>query len=97
MRKKTRRQFSREYKLEAVTLMQRVGSEEAGKSLGVHPNTLHAWRRKLQAEGDSAFPGNGKVSGEEGELKRLRAEVRKLRQEKEILKKAAAFFVKEGA
>jgi len=92
---KKRRTYSREYKLEALQLMQSVGPAEASRSLGVHANTLSKWRREHQASPEQSFPGNGRAA-EQSELERLRKENRQLRLEREILKKAAAFFAKEG-
>ena len=92
---KKRRSYPREFKLEAIELARAVGSTEASKSLGVHANTITKWKRELEAQGEQAFPGNGRSSSPETELARLREENRQLRLEREILKKAAAFFAKE--
>ena len=93
---KKRRTYPREFKLEAIELAQAVGPTEASKSLGVHANTITKWKRDLEGQGDQAFPGNGRSSSPESELTRLRAENRQLRLEREILKKATAFFAREG-
>jgi len=93
---KKRKRYSREFKLEAVELVRSIGVTEASKSLGVHPNTLSKWRRARSDKGDQAFPGNGIPSAADEELARLRSENRRLRMEREILKKAAAFFANEG-
>ena len=64
---------------------------KAAESLGINPNLLYKWKEKLEAE------ANGKALSEteRDELKRLRKEIKELRMEKEILKKASAFFAKE--
>ena len=93
---KKRKTYAREFKLEAIELARAVGPAEASKSLGVHANTITRWKRDLESQGDHAFPGNGRSSSPESELTRLREENRQLRLEREILKKAAAFFAKEG-
>jgi transposase len=62
------------------------------RELDIHPNLLHLWRRKLLAEGDKAFVGKGRVKPEDAEMKRLRKELEKVREERDILKKAWAAF-----
>ena len=94
----TRRSYSREFKLEAVRLVieQGLSVAEVARDLNVHENLLRSWKRQLAAEGDQASAGNRKPSAEEEELRQLRQEVRQLRAERDILKKATAFFAKEG-
>jgi len=88
-------QWGPEFKAEAVRLVieQNRKIAEVGNSLGVHPETLRKWVRKVQVDAGT-IPGV--TTAENEELKKLRREVRKLREEREILKKAAAFFVREG-
>ena len=91
-----RRRHSEEFKVEAVKLVTEQGYSvaEAARSLGVHANLLRKWKEKYAMEDGSA--GNGRLNGEEREeLRRLRAENRRLWMEREILKKAAIFFVNE--
>jgi transposase len=89
-----RRKFTREFKLSAVQLVNQQGYSvaEAAKSLGVDANSVRYWVEKLSAQ-------EGQEVGEEGglraELRRLRKENARLLMEREILKKAAAFFAKE--
>ena len=94
----TRRRFSREFKLEAVRLVSERGLSvaEVARDLDIHANLLRGWKRQLGKEGEQAFAGNGKLTAHEEELRQLREEVRKLRMERDILKKATAFFAKEG-
>jgi transposase len=96
-----RRQFTREFKLEAVRLVadgQQSIAEVAGK-LGIRPDMLRAWKRQVdglpRSEKKNLFPGHGRGRGQESELKRLRREVERLEQERDFLKKAAAYFAKE--
>ena len=91
---KSRRKHSREFKLEAVKQVVEHGRSvsEVADNLGLHPNMLTRWKSELQAEGALAFPGNGKLSDAEEEIRRLRRELSIARQEREILKKAAAYF-----
>ena len=93
-----RRTFSREFKLEAVKLVTErgVAVAQAAKDLDVHENVLRKWVRELRDEPQEAFPGNGKQKGQDAEIARLRKEVAKLKMERDILKKAAAYFAKES-
>jgi transposase len=95
---RARRKYTREFKKEAVELVTRqdytIG--QAAKSLDLNRTVLSRWRREyLKGERD-AFPGTGHQGGESEEVSRLREENRKLKLEKEILKKAAAFFARES-
>jgi len=93
-----RRQYTVEFKKEAVELVsgQDYTIAQAASSLGINSNMLGRWRREFLAREQNAFPGTGHQPAETEELKRLREENRRLRLEKEILKKAAAFFAKES-
>jgi transposase len=95
---KVRRTYTREFKTEAVKLVTEKGYAvaEAARSLGVHETLLRSWKQALQAQGDQAFPGQGNPPGVEEELRRLRAENKRLLAERDILKNAAAFFAKEA-
>ena len=92
-----RRTFSREYKLAAVkkVVEQGLSYSQVARDLGIRDNMLHNWRRALEADG-TLVANSSDNSSTEAELKRLREEVRELRMEREILKKAAAFFAKES-
>jgi transposase len=94
----TRRQFSREFKLEAVRLVKERGVTvaQAARDLDVHENVLRKWIREQAGDPQQAFPGTGVMKPEQAEIERLRKEVAKLRMERDILKKAAAFFAKES-
>lgn len=94
-----RRRFTKEYKIEAVRLAT-VGDKslaQVARELGVRPDVLREWKHQFEAAGSpaEAFPGKGRVAGEEEELQRLRREVEQLKQERDFLKKAAAYFAKE--
>lgn len=94
----TRRQYSREFKVEAVKLVTErgVAVAQAARDLDVHETRLRAWIRELKADSQQAFPGKGVMKPEQAEIERLRKEVAKLKMERDILKKAAAFFAKES-
>jgi transposase len=89
-----RRKFSREFKLSAVQLVNQQGYSvvDAAKSLGVDPNCIRGWIKKFGGEAETAPAGEGAV---QAELRRLRKENARLLMERDILKKAAAFFAKE--
>jgi transposase len=94
---KKRRTYSREYKLEAVkkVVLQGMSYCEVARDLGIRDNLIHNWRKAFEADGtlDAQLRGN---TSSEAELKRLRNEVRQLKMERDILKKATAFFAKES-
>ena len=93
-----RRKFSREFKLEAVRLVKERGVSvaQAARDLDLHENVLRKWIREVSADPQQAFPGQGQMKPEQFEIERLRKEVAKLKAERDILKKAAAFFAKEA-
>jgi transposase len=86
-----RRKFSREFKLEAVRLVQErgVGFAQAARDLDLHVNVLRKWVREQAADPQQAFPGKGQMKPEQLEIDRLRKEVARLKAERDILKKAA--------
>ena len=91
--KRRRRRHSEEFKREAVNLVTVEGLSvaEAARNLGIHPNVLRKWKQKF--ESDQEDPSL--TEDERMEIARLRAEIRRLRMERDILKKAAAFFANE--
>jgi len=95
---RARRTYSRDFKLAAVKLVtvQGYSVAEAARSLGIRENLLRLWKQKLEAEGDQAFPGHGRLPPLEEEVRRLRAENKRLQMERDILKKATAFFAAEA-
>ncbi len=94
---KKRRTFSAEYRRDAVRLVLEQGysQAEAARSLGIGCTAISRWVQEFNARGDDAFPGHGNLPPSAVELKRLERENKQLRLEREILKKAAAFFAKE--
>ena len=91
-----RRTYALEFKQEAVELVTKQGLSlsEAGRRLGVHPNLLRTWKQSFEKNGAPASPRQ--PTALEVENARLRAENERLHMEREILKKAAAFFAKES-
>src|SRR4051812_30353146 len=95
---RARRTYTPEFKAEAVKLVTEQGYSvaEAARSLGLRENLIRNWRRALEGQGEHAFPGRGKLSPFEEENRRLRAKNKRLLAERDILKKAAAFFAREA-
>ncbi len=93
-----RRKFTREFKLEAVKLVKErgVAMAQASHDLGIHVNVLRKWVRDFAGDPVQAFPGHGQMKPEAAEIARLKREVTKLKAERDILKKAAAYFAKES-
>ena len=94
-----RRKFTREFKLEAVKLVRDRGVSyaRAAEDLGVHPTQLRNWVKALADDPQHSFPGQGQMKPEQSEIARLKREVAKLKAERDILKKAAAYFAKESS
>jgi transposase len=93
-----RRKFSREFKVEAVRLVRdrSVSVAQAARDLDVNENVLRKWVKEFAAAPGDAFAGHGHMKPEHLEIERLRREVTKLKAERDILKKAAAFFAREA-
>jgi transposase len=91
---KGRRGFTKEFKVEAVKLVTEQGYKisEAARNLGIDSSVLRRWKEQIEKEGMQAFPGKGFITAEKEELHRLRKEVKRLEMERDILKKATAFF-----
>ena len=93
-----RRRFDRAFKFEAVKLVRErgVSAAQAARDLDVHENVLRKWIKEFAADPQHAFPGQGQMKPEQQEIERLRREVTRLKAERDILKKATAFFAKES-
>ena len=93
----SRKKYSQEFKLDAVSLVLEQGYSraDASRNLEVNPNLLGRWVKEHQQDEGHAFRGNGKLTPEQEELRKLKAKVKQLEMEKEILKKATVFFAKE--
>mgnify|MGYP006099240069 FL=1 len=91
--KRSYKQYPKEFKEEAVALVREQGysAAEAAKSLGVATSLIYRWKDQQE----QVLQGQGLADDEKVELQRLRKENKELRMEKEILKKASAFFAKE--
>ena len=93
-----RRRFGREFKIEAVRLIRERGVSvaQAARDLEVHENVLRKWVKDFAADPAQAFPGHGQMKPEQLEIDRLRKEVVRLKAERDILKKAAAYFARDA-
>ncbi len=94
----TRKKYSKEYKLDAVSLVLEQGYTriEAARSLEINATMLGRWvKEHKQSDDGQAFRGNGKLTPEQQEIKKLKQQVKRLETEREILKKATVFFAAE--
>lgn len=91
---KTRRVYTREFKLEALQLLETSGKKANAveQELGIGKGCLLRWKEELEGKGQAAFPGQGHLTPEQEELQRLKRELEIVRQERDILKKAIAIF-----
>jgi len=95
----TRKKYTSEFKQDAVRLVIEQGYKqtEAARNLGIDRGMLARWIKEFQTDESEAFRGNGKLTTEQEELRRLREDNRRLKMERDILKKATAFFAKESS
>ena len=93
-----RRNFTREFKLEAVREASRGDRSLSGlaRDLGINRNLLARWKRQLAEEGEPAFPGKGHLKPEEERTRQLERENLRLREELSFLKKTATYFAKQS-
>ena len=91
---RSRTTYTAEFKLAAVKMIteQKLSVAEAARRLDISETLLRNWRKAYLTQGNDAFPGQGNLPPVEDELRRLRAEVTRLKAERDLLKKAAAYF-----
>ena len=91
---RTRRSYTREFKLETLRLLETSGKSVSRleDELGIGHGCLSRWRQKFADEGENGFPGHGRLSSAEERLRQLERENEILRQQRDILKKAVAIF-----
>jgi len=94
---KQRQTFSKEFKREAVKLLESTNkpASELALELGVRRNQLYKWQEQLNTKGDDAFPGKGRRTEKDDEIARLHRELERVKEERDILKKAALYFARE--
>jgi transposase len=93
-----RKNYTAEFKQEAVRLVTEQGysMSQAARNLDININMLRRWKHQINEQGQEAFPGKGRLLPEQEELYRLREENKRLRMEREILKKTVTFFANES-
>lgn len=93
-----RKQFTPEFKREAVQLLESGSrpASEIARELGIARNQLYKWQTELRARGTSAFPGSGARKERTTEITRLKRELARVTEERDILKKAATYFARES-
>jgi len=93
----TRKKYSKEFKLDAVSFVtdQGYNRSEAARSLGINATMLGRWIKEHESDDGQAFRGNRKLTPAQDEIRKLKAQVKKLEMEKDILKKATVFFAAE--
>ena len=91
---KTRRKYTREFKLEAVHLLDTSGksASQLERELGIGSGCLSRWKREFAEEGEHAFPGHGRLAPDQERIRQLERENKILRQERDILRKAVTIF-----
>ena len=92
-----RKKYSKEFKLDAIALVieQNYSQAEASRNLDINPNMLGRWIKEAENDDGQAFRGNGKLTPEQAEIRQLKAQVKRLEMEREVLKKETVFFAKE--
>jgi transposase len=94
-----RKTFTKEFKLEAVRLLEKgdKSSADLARELGVRRNQLYKWKEEVAGNGTAAFPGSGRPANDkDAEIARLKRELERVAEERDILKKAAQYFAKES-
>ena len=93
-KKKSHRRYDREFKVEAARLALSDGHtiKEVSDDLGVHYSVLRRWIREYREDAEGSFPGKGRLPADQEELRKVQRENARLRQERDILKKALAIF-----
>lgn len=93
-----RQVYTKEFKIKAIELLESSTKplRQVARELGVAENNLYNWRKQYLLKQENVFPNQPQLNEKDLELKRLKARVAELEEEREILKKAAAFFAKEG-
>lgn len=94
MKKGTKRTYTKEFKKEAIRLYEATEKSQAEieRELGITEGLLSKWIKRMKEEGEDAFPGKGNLTERDEEIGRLKAEIRILKQERDILKKTVGIF-----
>lgn len=94
--KRKYRKYDKEFVVQAVKLVVDEGRKvaEVSRSLGVHENLLHKWKKQYLEDPMNAFPGKGHLKAQDEEISRLRKTLERAERDRDILKKAVAIFSK---
>jgi transposase len=94
---KVQKTYTPEFKREAVRLAQTSGKSiaQVARELGISDTSIHQWRQELTEHGPEAFPGSGRQTAQEEEVRRLKRELEVVKQERDIIKKAISIFSRE--
>ena len=97
MSEKKRKSYSQEFKMEAVRLINERGYTiaEASRNLGIEYSVLRRWKKQFTADPKNAFPGKGKLKAKDEQLRQLQRELERVKEERDILKKALAYFAED--
>lgn len=97
MTKRTRKHFSREFKIEAVKLAIKPGTKiiQVARELDIDYSSLRRWIQQYQDDPLDAFPGHGRLKSQDDELRQLKRELERVKEERDILKKALAYFAED--
>ena len=93
---KINRFFTREFKINAVQLVteKKMSVRKVADELDIHPNLLSVWKCKYMKDGEKAFSGKGRIAPEKAQIRRLEKDLERIKEERDILKKALAAFSK---
>ena len=91
-----KQQYNAEFKMEAIRRLERTGEpiSKVAADLGVKENTMHGWVKRYREKPVNPFPVSGKLSDDDERIRKLEREIRELKEENDILKKAATYFAK---
>ena len=97
MSKKKRKSYSQEFKMEAVRLIIEKGYSiaEASRNLGIEYSVLRRWKKQFTDDPQNAFPGKGRLKAKDDQLRQLQRELDRVKEERDILKKALAYFAED--
>ena len=97
MSEKKRKTYSAEFKVEAVRLITDKGYSiaEASRNLGIEYSVLRRWKKQFTDDPEKAFPGKGRLKADDERLRQLQRELKRVKEERDILKKALAYFAED--
>jgi transposase len=98
MKKQSRKSYSREFKSNVIRMVCKEGYKvsEVARNLDIHENIIYSWKQKYMKDQEEAFPGKGNLKSSDAYVRQLEQENKRLKDERDILKKAALFFAKDS-